>query len=197
MTDALEKGDILIFQISKEAISTKGPRLTCELSIPGRYVVLVPFTNSIGISKKIDKQEERERLIDVMQKIKPRNFGFVVRTNAEGVGKEELQHDVENLLNKWKVMTENIKYQNPPKLLLKEMNKTFSIVRDLMNDSFSKIITDNQTLHGDLKAYIKEHAPEQSSSPGAASRCWCWARRAAAASSPPSCTPSSTWSITA
>ncbi|HNY55197.1 MAG TPA: Rne/Rng family ribonuclease [Chitinophagales bacterium] len=163
MTDALEKGDILIFQISKEAISTKGPRLTCELSIPGRYVVLVPFTNSIGISKKIDKQEERERLIDVMQKIKPRNFGFVVRTNAEGVGKEELQHDVENLLNKWKVMTENIKFNNPPKLLLKEMSKTFSIVRDLMNDSFSKIITDNQTLHGDLKAYIKEHAPEQSS----------------------------------
>ena len=163
MTNALEKGDILIFQISKEAISTKGPRLTCELSIPGRYVVLVPFTNSIGISKKIDKPEERERLLDIMHQIKSKNFGFVVRTNAEGVGKEELKHDVENLINKWKVMTENIKFQNPPKLLLKEMNKTFSIVRDLMNDSFSKIITDNQTLHGDLKAYIKEHAPEQSS----------------------------------
>jgi ribonuclease G len=120
MTDALEKGDILVFQISKEAISTKGPRLTCELSIPGRYVVLVPFTNSVGISKKIDKPEERERLIQVMQKIRPRNFGFVVRTNAEGVGPDELKHDVENLMNKWKVMTENIKYQNPPKLLLKE-----------------------------------------------------------------------------
>jgi ribonuclease G len=84
-----------------------------------------------------------------------------VRTNAEGVGPDELKHDVENLMNKWKVMTENIKYQNPPKLLLKEMNKTFSIVRDLMNDSFSKIITDNPSLHGDLKAYIKEHAPDQ------------------------------------
>ena len=160
MVDILEKGDILIFQISKEAISTKGPRLTCELSIPGRYVVLVPFTNSVGISKKIDKPEERERLSEIMQQIRPKNFGFVVRTNAEGVGKTELQHDVENLLNKWKVMTENIRFQNPPKLLLKEMNKTFSIVRDLMNDSFSKIVTDNPTLHGDLKAYIKEHAPE-------------------------------------
>lgn len=84
-----------------------------------------------------------------------------MRTNAEGVGPDELKHDVENLMNKWKVMTENIKYQNPPKLLLKEMNKTFSIVRDLMNDSFSKIITDNPSLHGDLKAYIKEHAPDQ------------------------------------
>ena len=93
--NVLEKGDILIFQISKEAISTKGPRLTCELSIAGRYLVLVPFTNSIGISKKIDKPEERERLLDLMHKIKPKNFGFVVRTNAEGLGIEELKHDVE------------------------------------------------------------------------------------------------------
>jgi ribonuclease G len=161
MVDVLQKGDILIFQISKEAISTKGPRLTCEISIPGRYVVLVPFTNSIGISKKIDNQEERERLLGVMQQIRKKNFGFVVRTNAVGVGKDELKHDVENLLHKWKVMKENIHYTNPPKLLLKEMNKTFSIVRDLMNDSFSRIITDNPTLHGDLKAYIKEHAPDQ------------------------------------
>lgn len=161
MSDVLEKGDILIFQISKEAISTKGPRLTCELSIPGRYVVLVPFTNNIGISKKIDNQEERERLLQVLQSIKPKNFGVVVRTNALGVSKEELLYDIQNLLNKWKVMADNVKYQNPPKLLLKEMNKTFSIVRDLMNDSFSKIVTDNPTLHGDLKAYIQEHAPEQ------------------------------------
>lgn len=161
MVDVFEKGDILIFQISKEAISTKGPRLTCEISIPGRYVVLVPFTNTVGISKKIEVQEERDRLQQIMHQIKPKNFGFVVRTNAVGVGKDELNHDVQNLMNKWKVMTDNIRYQNPPKLLLKEMNKTFSIVRDLMNDSFSKIITDNPTLHGDLKAYIKEHAPEQ------------------------------------
>ncbi|MFN8296087.1 MAG: ribonuclease E/G [Chitinophagales bacterium] len=160
MTTALEKGDILIFQISKEAISTKGPRLTCELSIPGRYVVLVPFTNTVGISKKIALPEERERLLGIMQQIKPKNFGFVVRTNAEGVGKEELLYDVKNLLNKWKSMTDTAKYQNPPKLLLKEMNKTFSIVRDLMNDSFSKIITDNHSLHGDLKAYLKEYAPD-------------------------------------
>ncbi len=162
IVDVLEKGDILIFQISKEAISTKGPRLTCELSLPGRYVVLVPFTNSIGISKKIDNPEERERLLEVMHKIKRKNFGFVVRTNASGVGMDELKHDVDSLMNKWKVMKENIHYNNPPKLLLKEMSKTFSIVRDMMNDSFSKIITDNPTLHGDLKAYIKEHAPEQS-----------------------------------
>lgn len=160
IVDVFEKGDIIIFQISKEAISTKGPRLTCEVSIPGRYVVLVPFTNTVGISKKIDNTEERERLLDIMHKIKPKNFGFVMRTNASGVGASELQHDVENLMHKWKVMKENIHYQNPPKLLLKEMNKTISIVRDLMNDSFSKIITDDATLYGDLKAYIKEHAPD-------------------------------------
>lgn len=161
ITNVMDKGDIFMFQISKEAISTKGPRLTCEISIPGRYVVLVPFTNTIGISKKIDKAEERERLLDIMHQIKRKNFGFVVRTNAEGVGKDELKHDVDNLLHKWKLMKENIHYTNPPKLLLKEMNKTFSIVRDLMNDSFSKIITDNANLYGDLRAYIKEHAPEK------------------------------------
>lgn len=163
ITDVFEKGDILVFQISKEAISTKGPRLTCELSIPGRYVVLVPFTNSIGISKKIADTNERERLLQIMQKIKPKNFGFVVRTNAEGLSQDELNHDILNLMNKWKLMTDAIKYQNPPKLLLKEMNKSFTIVRDLMNDSFSKVITDDANLHGDLKAYIKEHAPEHTS----------------------------------
>ncbi|HOU47503.1 MAG TPA: ribonuclease E/G, partial [Chitinophagales bacterium] len=135
--------------------------LTCELSIPGRYTVLVPFTNSIGISKKIDNIDERERLLQVLQKIKPKNFGIVVRTNAAGVGEDELNYDIQNLLHKWKLMTENVKFQNPPKLLLKEMNKTFSIVRDLINDSFSKVITDSASLHGDLKAYVKEHAPEQ------------------------------------
>lgn len=160
ISDILEKGDICIFQISKEAISTKGPRLTCEISIPGRYVVLVPFTNSIGISKKIAQPEERERLLKAMQSIKPKNFGVVVRTNAEGVGEDELNYDIKNLLHKWNVMTDNIKFQNPPKLLLKEMNKSFAIVRDLMNDSFSKVVTDDGTLYGDLKAYIKEHAPE-------------------------------------
>ena len=163
MLDVFEKGDILIFQISKEAISTKGPRLTCEISIPGRYVVLVPFTDSIGISKKIAQPEERERLLKLMKSIKPKNFGFVVRTNAAGVGNEELEFDIQNLLGKWKLMTQNAKYQNPPKLLLKEMNKTFSIVRDLMNESFSKVITDDAILYGDLKAYIKEYAPEHAS----------------------------------
>lgn len=163
MADVLDKGDILVFQISKEAISTKGPRLTCELSIPGRYVVLVPFTESIGISKKIADADERARLQKIVQQLKPKHFGCVVRTNAEGIGENELKHDIQNLLNKWKMLTKNMKFQNPPKLLLKEMDKTFSIVRDLMNDNFSKIITDEQSLYGDLKAYIKEHSPEHTS----------------------------------
>ncbi len=161
--DVLEKNDILIFQISKEAISTKGPRLTCELSIAGRYLVLTPFGNGIGISKRIEDKDERERLIQLIQKFKPANFGIVVRTNAEGLSEDELKRDIEVLLDKWKIMTANCHLKNPPHLLLKEMNKSFSLVRDLVNDSFENIVTDNESIYADLKAFIKEHAPEQKS----------------------------------
>jgi ribonuclease G len=161
--DVLQKGDVLICQIAKEAISTKGPRLTCELSIPGRYVVLTPFQDSIGISKKITNDAERDRLMEMLREIKPKNFGLVVRTNAEKLTRDELKRDIDNMMKKWKHLTEQIKEQRPPKLLLKEMTKSFSIIRDLLNDSFERIVTDSAMLLTDLREFVNETAPEKSS----------------------------------
>jgi ribonuclease G len=158
--DVLSKGDLVITQIMKEAISTKGPRMTCEVTIPGRYVVLAPFTNSIGISKKITEADERQRLIDLIESIRPRNFGIVVRTNAQGIGETELRKDIETLMEKWQAITMNMQLQTPPRLLLSEMGKSFSLIRDMLNDSFERVVTDNAKLHDQLSNYLEGNAPQ-------------------------------------
>lgn len=158
--DVLTKGDLVITQILKEAISTKGPRMTCEVTIPGRYVVLAPFNNAIGISKKITDSDERQRLTDLIESIRPANFGMVVRTNAQGIGKPELKKDIDYLMEKWEQMCKEILAQQSPKLLLSEMGKSFSLLRDMLNGSFSKIITDSPNLNEQLKDYLSDVAPQ-------------------------------------
>lgn len=155
----LEKGDILVFQILKEAISTKGPRLTCEITIPGRYLVLTPFTNNIGISRKLDNKEERKRLITALNDIRQPNFGLVARTNASTATTEEVASDSAVLLEKWKQMTNNIRNQHTPKLLLSEIDKSIRLLRDILNDSFNKIVVDDQKMFNSIKDYLTQMAP--------------------------------------
>lgn len=143
----------------KEAISTKGPRLTCEITIPGRYIVLAPFANSIGISRKIDKDQERKRVIKALEPLRPRNFGFVVRTNALGVSQEALKNDIRQLTGKWQEISEKIKGQRPPKLLLAEMQKSLTLIRDLLNDSFARVITDSPDILDEMKEYLSGVSP--------------------------------------
>lgn len=158
--DVLEKGDLVITQILKEAISTKGPRMTCEVTIPGRYLVLAPFNNAIGISKKITDADERQRLAEMIESFRPANFGVVLRTNAQGVGIQELKKDMEYLMEKWDLLSKELLRQQSPKLLLSEMSKSFSLIRDLLNGSFSKIVTDSPRLNDQLKDYLSEVAPQ-------------------------------------
>lgn len=158
--DVLAKGDFVMTQIMKEAISTKGPRMTCEVTIPGRYIVLAPFTNTVGISKKISDSEERQRLTEIIEKIRPRHFGLVVRTNAQGLGEAELKRDVDSLMGKWEAITMGMQLQQPPKILLSEMGKSFSLIRDMLNDSFESVVVDNPKLFDQLKNYLDEHAPQ-------------------------------------
>ncbi len=155
----LTKGDYVLCQIMKESISTKGPRLTCEVSIPGRYIVLTPFGNGIGVSKKIILEEERVRLIDILKKIKPQNFGVIVRTNAENVDEQILQYDIEKALSVWQNILQTIIKEHPPKLLFVEHSKSFTMVRDLLNDSFERVTTDDEELHAELKSYVEAHIP--------------------------------------
>ena len=158
----LEKGQLLLFQVSKEAMSTKGARLTCEISIPGRYVVLTPFNESIGISKKIVNEDERNRLHQICQQIKPKCFGVVVRTNAANISEAELQKDIQILYQKWISITKKLYLQQKEVCVYREVSKSFTIIRDLLNDTFERIVTDDDAIQSDLKRYLEEYIPDKS-----------------------------------
>ncbi|MCO5233074.1 MAG: Rne/Rng family ribonuclease [Chitinophagales bacterium] len=158
--DVLEKGDWVMTQIMKEAISTKGPRMTCEVTIPGRYVVLTPFANSVGISKKISDSSERQRLTEIIEKLKPKNFGIVVRTNTERLGEDEIQRDIDSLMKKWTKIKEGLVEPKSPRRLLSEMAKSFSLIRDMLNDTYERVICDNAKLFDSIRIYLEEKAPQ-------------------------------------
>lgn len=157
----ISRGQSLLIQILKEPISTKGPRLTCELTLPGRFIVLVPFSNTIGISKKISNPDERTRLQRLIESIKPKNFGVVVRTVAESKSVAELHQDMNNLIEKWKLLNKNLAGATPVKKVHNEVTKTTEILRDLLNDSFNQIVVNDPHLDEEIKNYIKRVAPEK------------------------------------
>lgn len=107
IADVLKSNQSILVQIVKEPISTKGPRISSELSLPGRYIVLVPFSNRVSVSQKIDSKEEKERLKRLVKSIKPKGFGVIVRTVAEGKKVAELDRDLQNLVGRWTAMCKN------------------------------------------------------------------------------------------
>lgn len=149
----------LLVQILKEPISTKGPRISCELSIPGRFVVMTPFNNFVNVSRKIHSIEERKRLQKIIESIKPNNMGIIVRTAAEGKTTAELHNDLLQIEASWKSIQHNLKGAQAPQKILSEQNKTTSLLRDLLNKDFNKIIVNNQSIAKDAKEYIAKIAP--------------------------------------
>lgn len=154
------KPNILV-QILKEPIAAKGPRLSCELSLPGRFVVLTPFNDIVAVSRKIHSSEERKRLQRIVESIKGKNFGVIVRTAAEGKNTAELHEDLTDLQNTWKEIQKNLQGATPPAKILSEQTKTTSMMRDLLNADFNKIVTNDKTIYADAKAYIQRIAPEK------------------------------------
>ena len=159
INNAISKKSPLLVQILKEPISTKGPRLTCEITLAGRYLVLAPFSNTIGVSKKISTLEERKRLFRLIESIRPKNFGVVIRTVAEGKGVAELHEDLQNLVKKWDEVSKKLVNATPPQIILSEINKTSSLLRDLLNESFSKVIVDDKAVAQEIKEFISRFAP--------------------------------------
>jgi ribonuclease G len=163
INDVLKTGQELLVQIVKEPISTKGPRLNAELSIAGRYLVLVPFSNRISVSQKIEDNAEKDRLKRLIKSIKPKNFGVIIRTVAKDKKVADLDKDLENSLEKWVTMCKQIKRSKPPTKVLSELNRASSILRDVFNDSFSSIVVDDEALYTEIKDYILEIAPSKES----------------------------------
>lgn len=149
-------------QITKEPISTKGPRLTAEISIAGRSLVLLPFSNKISISQKIKSEEERNRLRQLLVSIKPKNFGVIIRTVAEGKKVAELDAELKILEKRWEEAIENIqKAKQFPSLILKEMSRAETILRDSFNPNFQHIYVNEKTIFEEIQAYVGLIAPEK------------------------------------
>lgn len=157
----LQKKQAVLVQILKEPISSKGPRLTLEISLAGRYLVLTPFVRGINISKKITTSEERKRLQKTLDGIVHKNFGVIVRTAAEGKLQEEIQRDLHELMEKWKTITLGLKNANTSDKILSELDKTTSILRDLLNNDFEKIIVNNTSVFNDINNFLAKVAPEK------------------------------------
>ena len=154
------KPNVLV-QILKEPIAAKGPRLSCELSLPGRYVVITPFNNIVAVSKKIHSSEERKRLQKIIEAVKPHNFGVIVRTAAEGKNTADLHEDLTNLVNSWAILQQNLQGATAPAKILSEQNKTNSILRDLLTADFNRIVINDKSIYTETKNYIQRIAPEK------------------------------------
>ncbi|HJN63987.1 MAG TPA: Rne/Rng family ribonuclease [Flavobacteriales bacterium] len=161
IADVLKSGDRILVQVSKEPISTKGPRLTTEISIAGRNMVLLPFSNKISLSNKIKSQEEKVRLKRLLKSIKPEGFGVIVRTVAKGKKVVELDSNLKILYKKWQNVFKELKRVQAPKIILKELNRSTAILRDILNEGFNSIHVNDKDLYLELKDYVISIAPEQ------------------------------------
>ena len=161
ISNILKSGQFILVQIAKEPISTKGPKVTSDISFAGHYLVLVPFSNKISISQKIKSVEERNRLRRLMQSIRPANFGVIVRTNAEGRSVAELDSDLRTLMESWTTMTANLKKATFPQKLVSELNKTSVLLRDVLSDDFNNIYVDNLDMYNEIRNYVKSIVPEK------------------------------------
>ena len=159
MNETVSSSQQVLVQVAKEPISTKGPRLSAEVTLAGRYLVLVPFSEKISVSQKIKDNEERSRLKELMDRIKPKNFGVIIRTVAEHKATIDLENDLQNLLDKWKTIHENLKGGNAPKRILGELNTTTSILRDLLNADFTNIHVNDEKLLAEMREYISVNVP--------------------------------------
>lgn len=162
IANTLKVGQELLVQIVKEPINTKGPRLTCELSFAGRYLVLIPFDDSVSVSTKIKRGEERSRLKQLIQSIKPKNFGVIVRTVAEGKRAAELDAELKVLLKRWEdTITKVQKTTELPKLCFEEESRSVALLRDLFNPTYDGIHINDAQIFDEIKNYLGIIAPEK------------------------------------
>ena len=161
IANMLNVGDLIPVQIAKEPISTKGPRISAEISFAGRYIVLVPFSNRISVSQKIRSGEERGRLKRLMQSIKPANYGVIIRTVAENKKVADLDADLKALVNKWELCISEMSRMTTLGRMVSEQDQTTVMLRDLLNESFNNIFTNDETLYEDVKNYIQTIAPQK------------------------------------
>ena len=159
--NVLTPGQMIIVQIVKEPISTKGSRLTAEISLAGRNIVLLPFAEKVSVSQKISSKEEKRRLETLVRSILPKNYGAIIRTAAEGKNAAVLDAEIISLIEKWEGSWNKLAKSKSVQLLFTEYSKTTTILRDLLNDSFSNIYVNDENIYSEIRKYISLISPDQ------------------------------------
>ena len=158
----LKVGQEILVQVVKEPINTKGPRLTCELSFAGRFMVLIPFGDKVSVSSKIKRGEERSRLKQLVQSMKPKNFGVIVRTVAEGKKAAELDQELKVLLKRWEDTISKLqRCTKAPELAFEEQSRSIALVRDLFNPTYDGIHVNDHEIFSQVHDYVSLIAPEK------------------------------------
>ena len=161
IADVLTKGQMIIGQIVKEPISTKGSRLTAEISLAGRNIVLLPFAQKVSVSQKISSKEEKKRLLTLVRNILPKNYGAIIRTAAEGKNAAVLVGELRSLIAKWESSWKKIARDKSVKLLFSEYSKTTTVLRDLFDADFTNIYVNDEKVFEETRQYISMISPEQ------------------------------------
>jgi ribonuclease G len=162
ITQVLKRNEKVLVQVVKEPISSKGPKISMDVSMAGRYFVLVPFSDQISVSRKVGNPEERTRLKNLAQSLKPANFGIIIRTVAEGTPVEELHKDLTGLMDNWNKMYAALKNAEPKKKLLGETGRTQALLRDILNDEFNQIVVNDKDLFKEVRTYVDKILPGNS-----------------------------------
>ena len=158
--DLLQKGQEVLVQVTKEPISTKGPRVTTQISLPGRFLVLVPFSGAVGVSRKIDEREERERLKKIATEIRPPWGGLIVRTAAEGASKRQIKRDLKYLVRSWKRINKTADQKSAPSLVHAEKGMMAGLVRDVFTTDVDRLVVDDRRGYREISSYLRIVAPE-------------------------------------
>jgi ribonuclease G len=161
IAEQLKVGQRILVQIAKEPISTKGPRLTSEISIAGRNLVLMPFSDKVSVSQKIKSNEEKLRLKNLVQSIRPRKYGVIVRTAAEDRMVAELDQEIKRLTEKWESTFTKLSRMNNPGLVLGEIDRATALLRDIYHTSFNSIIVNDPSVAGEIAEYLASIEPEK------------------------------------
>lgn len=157
--DLLRENQEILVQIIKEPINSKGSRITTEISLAGRFLVLVPNQKLIGVSKKITSHREKRRLRKIARTIRPEGFGLIIRTVAGGKDQDTLESDQESLIKIWKKIEKKVQKSRPPTLIHKDMGMASSIIRDLFTPDVNRLVVDSRKMMRDIKNYLKDVAP--------------------------------------
>ncbi|MFI5170750.1 MAG: Rne/Rng family ribonuclease [Chitinophagales bacterium] len=159
INNVIAKNQHILVQIIKEPIQTKGPRLSCELSLAGRYLVLTPFNEVVGVSRKIASVAERKRLQVAIEQLRPKGFGVIIRTVADGVSTNQLHQDLKELVSQWEEITKRLHHLQAPQIVYSETRKTNSLLRDVLNASFNNIVVNEGSIANEIRDYVRRISP--------------------------------------